>query len=132
MIRYRTWICFLLSCSVFFVLVNCSYKKGDAPTPVNPNISYTKDIKPILIANCYVCHTDTSTNPDRNPSVFFNHFNQLQHEALTPSTVSPNYTIIIARLKHIESPGMPYNRAPLADSLIQKIQDWVLIGAPEN
>jgi hypothetical protein len=128
----NTWLCFFSLLVVFFMIQACAYNKGDTPVPTNPNVSYTMDIKPILIANCYICHTDTSTNPDRNTSVFFNHFNQLQHEATTPSTANSNYTILIARLKHIETPGMPYNRAPLADSLIAKIQDWVLIGAPEN
>ncbi len=130
--HYNTGLCFFLVLGLFFMIQACTYNKGETPVPANPNVSYTTDIKPILIANCYTCHTDTSTNPDRNTSVFFNHFSTLQHEALTPSTANSNYTILIARLRHIESPGMPYNRAPLPDSLIQKIQDWVLIGAPEN
>lgn len=132
MTENKSWMCFLLACTALLIMSNCSYHKGETPVPANPSVSYQKDIKPILITHCYTCHTDTSTNPDRPGYAFFNHFDQLQHEALTHSVVNANYTILIARLKNIESPGMPYKKAPLADSLIQKIQDWVLIGAPEN
>lgn len=122
---------FLVSTLLLFVTA-CSYNKGTEPVPVKKDVSYKLDVKPILVTHCYTCHADTATNPDRPGSPVFTDFAQLQHEALTPSNVNTNYTILIARLKHIESPGMPYNRDPLPDSLIQVIQDWVLVGAPEN
>ena len=132
MSEHTTMRSFLFLCVACLFFTRCSYNKGDAPEPVKPNVSYTFDVKPIIVANCYTCHTDTSTNPDSPGHTFFNHFNELQHEALKPSNANSSYTVLIARLKHIESPGMPYKRDPLSDSLIQVIQDWVLIGAPEN
>lgn len=123
-------ILFLCVTGLFFT--TCIYHKGEEPAPINPKVSYTLNVKPIIVANCYTCHTDTSTNPDRPGYAFFNHFDQLQAVALRHSTVNPNYTVLIARLKHIESPGMPFKRDPLPDSLIQIIVDWVLLGAPEN
>jgi len=116
----------------FLLFTACSYHKADDPGPVNPAVSYALDVKPIIVANCYTCHTDTSTNPDKPGFAFFNHFNELQYLALKPSAANSNYTILIARLKHIESPGMPFQRDPLSDSLIQVIQNWVRLGAPEN
>lgn len=121
----------ILCAAAMLFLINCSYNSGKEPIPSNPAVSYTLDVKPILITHCYACHTDTSTNADKPGYAFFNYFNELKKE-IKPSAANSNYSILIARLKHIESPGMPYNQAPLSDSLIQVIQDWILIGAPEN
>lgn len=118
-----------LTCWFF---LKCTYHKAEEPKPLDSSVSYALDVKPIIIAHCYSCHTDSSTNPDKPGFAFFNHFNELQYLALKPSAANSNYTILIARLKHIESPGMPFQQNPLSDSLIQVIQKWVLIGAPEN
>lgn len=125
------WVILLLGLTCLF-FAECSYHKSADPAPLNPNVSYTLDVKPILVAQCYTCHTDTSTNPDKPGYAFFNHFNELQYLALKPSAENSNYTILIARLKYIETPGMPYKQKPLPDSLIQVIQNWVRIGAPKN
>lgn len=114
------------------LLNNCTYNKGETPVPFNKNVRYTVDVKPILITHCFKCHSDTATNPDRPGYAFFNNFNEIQNLALKTSTANPNYTVLIARLRHIESPGMPFQETPLSDSLIQVIQDWVLVGAPNN
>ena len=117
---------------LLFLFVSCSYNKGETPVPLNAQVSYALDVKPILITHCYKCHSDTATNPDRPGYAYFNNFTTLQTVALRASTVDPNYTTLIARLRHLESPGMPYLATPLSDSLIQVIQDWVLVGAPQN
>ena len=123
---------YFYSAALFVLLNACAYNKGEAPVPVNSNVSYVLDVKPILITHCFKCHSDTATNPDRPGNIFFNDFSVIHTLALKPSATNPNYTVLIARLRHIESPGMPFNEAPLSDSLIQVIQDWVLIGAPNN
>lgn len=90
------------------------------------------DVKPILVTHCFKCHSDTATNPQKPGYAFFNNFSDVQKYALRSSTSNPNYSVLIARLKHLESPEMPYKETPLPDSLIQTIQDWVLLGAPNN
>lgn len=118
---------------VLFMLLNsCAYNKGENPIPVNNNVHYAVDVKPILVTHCFKCHSDTATNPDKPGYAFFNNFSDIKKEALKVSTANSNYTVLIARLKHFESPGMPFQEKPLSDSLIQVIQDWVLIGAPNN
>lgn len=123
---------YFFSATLFILLNACAYNKGEAPVPVNSNVRYSIDVKPILITHCFKCHSDTATNPDRPGYAFFNDFSQIHTLAVKASTANPNYTVLIARLKHIESPGMPFQETPLSDSLIQVIQDWVLIGAPNN
>ncbi len=131
--QHKLTIVFFFAAVLVFLANGCLYNKGEVPVPENKNISYSRDVKPILITYCYKCHTDTATNPDRPGYAFFNHFDQLQTEALKPSPANPGYTVLIARLKYLELPGMPLDSPePLPDSLIQKIQDWVSIGAPEN
>ena len=123
---------YFLSIALYILLNGCAYNKGEIPVPVNSNVSYALDVKPILITHCFKCHSDTSTNPDRPGYAFFNNFSEIHTLAVKPSTANPNYTVVIARLKYIESPGMPFQETSLSDSLIQVIQDWVLIGAPNN
>ncbi len=130
--RSHIYIGTIIVCMLFNVLNGCTYNKGEEPVPFNSNVSYAVDVKPVLITHCYKCHSDTATNPDRPGYAFFNDFDEIQGVALKASTANPNYTVLIARLKHIESPGMPYLQSPLSDSLIQVIQDWVLVGAPNN
>ena len=130
--NYKKIILYSISTALFMLLNGCAYNKGENPVPVNSNVRYVLDVKPILITHCFKCHSDTATNPDRPGYAFFNDFSEVHNLALKPSTANPNYTVMIARLKHIESPGMPFQENPLSDSLIQVIQDWVLVGAPNN
>ena len=123
---------YFYSIALCMLLNACAYNKGEAPVPVNRSVSYALDVKPIIITHCFKCHSDTATNPNRSGSVFFNDFSVVQTLALKQSNADPNYTVLIARLRYIESPGMPFRESPLSDSLIQVIQDWVLIGAPNN
>jgi len=123
---------YFVSTALFMLLNGCAYNKGENPVPVNNNVSYEIDVKPILVTHCFKCHSDTATNPDKPGYALFNNFSEVQRLALKVSTANPNFTVLIARLKNIESPGMPFQEAPLSDSLIQVIQDWVLIGAPNN
>ena len=123
---------YFVSTALFLLLNGCTYNKGENPVPVNSNVSYEIDVKPILITHCFKCHSDTATNPDKPGYALFNNFSEVERVALKTSTANPAFTVLIARLKLIESPGMPFREAPLSDSLIQVIQDWVLIGAPNN
>jgi hypothetical protein len=114
------------------IFSGCAYNKMDL-TDNGPIATYSGDVKPILITNCYKCHTDTSTHPDRNPDVFLNDFSVLKSLALTPSSVNASFTILQARLRHIETPGMPFDKAsPLPDSTIRKVENWIQQGAPNN
>jgi len=132
MSNFKTVYFYSIAIAIFALLNSCAYNKGDVPVPVNSNVRYSINVKPILVTHCFKCHSDTATNPDRPGYAFFNDFSVIHTLAVKTSTANPNYTVLIARLKHIESPGMPFQESPLSDSLIQVIQDWVLIGAPNN
>jgi hypothetical protein len=120
------------------LLSGCTYDKQAEPIPLTPSdtlatVSYSKVIKPILQANCYTCHSDTSKNPEKPGYAFFNNFNELRNDyALKTSPSNTSYTKLIARLRGIETPRMPFKRDPLNDSLIVKIETWIKQGAKEN
>lgn len=125
-------LCALLS------LASCEYNQGEDLGPVGPPVVFHTDIEPIIINNCVTCHSDTATNPERPDASRHLQFLQgagdfsiLRQKALASSTI-PGYTLIQARLHHLEEPAMPFNRPKLADSLIQKIDRWVKQGAPLN
>lgn len=122
----------IISIGIFVVLNACTYNKGENPIPVNKSVSYLKDVKPILVLRCFKCHTDTATHAQKPGYAFFNNISEIQKYAVRSSASNPNYSVLIARLKQLESPGMPFKETPLSDSLIQIIQDWVLLGAPNN
>jgi mono/diheme cytochrome c family protein len=125
-----------MRCKIFLQITLCLLAGGCAynEPPVTPiqTVSFVSDVKPIIAANCGTCHSDTSTNPDKQPTLLWSDYNQLKSVAITPSSVNPAYTILQARIRHIESPGMPYNRPMLPESEIRTIEAWIKNGAPNN
>lgn len=127
----------LLLLPILYLASSCANNKMKeeeiAPSVVDTSkrpLSFKLDIQPIFQNNCIECHSATSTNPDRYRFAFFDNLSQLKTFATTASTVDKKYSVIQARLRGIEKPAMPYNRPPLPDSLIQKIDAWTSMGAP--
>jgi hypothetical protein len=100
--------------------------------PEETRVSYQHDIRPIIEAKCYRCHSSTATDPERPGYAFFDDFDQLRHYALKKSVYDPSYTTLQARLRYIETPGMPLNDDPLPENEIQLIEAWISAGAPNN
>ena len=125
--RYR--ILFLLT---LFFLSGCTYDSAPEIDPSIPVVSYSEEIKPIIEANCYRCHSTTATDPDKAGYAFFDDFDDLKNFALKKSVFNPAYTTLQARIRYIESPGMPYDRDPLSEEQIQLIELWIKAGAPNN
>ena len=115
-------------------LISCTYDKAAAPTPMSngPVISYQNDIKPLMATHCYSCHSATATDPDKISYANVDNFAILKSYALKPSYANNNFTSLQARLRFIETPGMPFKKAPLAESDIKKIESWIKAGAPNN
>ena len=137
--RLKNWYKYyrIITCAFFgflLIVVNDGCKKNDKEVVEQKGriISYKNDIEPILISHCYSCHSLSASDPQRPGYAYLDIFEQLKYYALSPSTKNPSYTTIQARLRFIETPGMPYKKAPLNDSLIKKIDAWVKAGAPNN
>ncbi len=116
----------------FFIFSGCTYDAATEIDPVISKVSYKDEIQPIIATHCYSCHSSTATDPERAGYAFFDDFTELKSFALKPSTVNPQYSTLVARLRQIEFPGMPLKSAPLPESQIQLIELWVKAGAPNN
>jgi len=84
-------------------------------------VSYSADVLPLIIANCYECH-DAANNFG---GITLEGYGQLR-----------NYVdngALLGVIRH--SPGfspMPKNRAQLVECNIEKIAAWVAAGAPND
>jgi uncharacterized membrane protein len=110
----------------------CTYHDIDAPDALPFEGSFNADIKPIIESRCYSCHSTNASDPHRPGYAFFDDFEELKRYALKKSTVNPSYTTLQARLRYIESPGMPFEQDPLPEEQIRLIESWIGAGAPNN
>jgi hypothetical protein len=122
---------------IFLVVIGfagCYYDKEDvvyprqtATTPTNScdtnNVRYSVDIKNILSANCYACHSGTAANG--GGFKFDVYPGNLVAKALSGA--------LVGTITH--SPGfsaMPKGGGKLSDCEIAKIRTWVRMSAPNN
>jgi hypothetical protein len=129
----RRWVlaCLLLAAAVFH---SCTYEQpvgpvsDDTPPPAGgpvcdtlSPITYNNQVRAILAANCYECHSS-----------------QIQ----TAGVILDTYSGVKARVDGGLIPGvirrspgfkrMPFNRPQLDECSIRTIEKWVAAGAPNN
>jgi hypothetical protein len=122
----------LLVIFIFVQANGCTYHDVALPDAQPFLGSFATDIKPIIESRCYSCHSANATDPHRPGYAFFDDFEELQRYALKKSTSNPSYTTLQARLRYIESPGMPFEQDPLPEEQIVLIESWIAAGAPNN
>jgi len=81
--------------------------------------TYTKDVKPLLVASCAPCHTAGGTNPNK-----FDDF----------ATAKGKISSIIDRVKRESTATgfMPRNGTKLAADKIALLEKWLADGTPES
>ena len=92
-------------------------------------VSFSRDIAPILVANCNGCHYNATRV---SGGLQFNMFSQIikggsSGEIVLPG--KPDESLIIRKLKGTEGARMPMGRAPLPDAQIQLVSTWIKEGA---
>ncbi|MEK6237816.1 MAG: hypothetical protein N2C14_24155 [Planctomycetales bacterium] len=95
----------------------------------NEKISFSRDIAPILAANCMLCHGADNPSNDRAFDTFA--------RILTPGDSGPAFmpgkaaaSLILGKLKGTaDGPRMPLRKPPLSSDLIAKIETWIAEGA---
>jgi len=102
----------------------------DDPEPSSDDpLRFSRDIAPILVANCLRCHND-----DRSE----NEFNLSTYQDLIDGSASglvvlagdPDGSELIRRVKGQSRPRMPPgNNDPLANETIDRLADWIRAGA---
>lgn len=92
------------------------------------SMSYAMDIKPILIAKCYKCHSNANSPGQGAPA--FENFADFQLRAI--GNVAENQKLL-NRINNQATPMPPLSEGGLlADCDRAKIEAWVKAGAPEN
>lgn len=112
-------ISFVLLLALVSSLQFCTSSKKASVTPAAGNVSYIKNVQPLIMAHCSPCHIP--------PKGF--------KKALdTYESAKSNITDIIARIKR--NPGdpgfMPMKHEKLSDSIINVFVQWKETGASEK
>ena len=86
------------------------------------SVSFAGDVVPILISNCYDCHSNQNA-PDFTFGIAFEDYED----------VAASSTQIVGAIKHLDGfPEMPRNRAQLDSCRINIIEAWVNQGSLNN
>ena len=84
-------------------------------------VSYSNDILPVMVNNCYSCH---STSSDQTGIILEGHTNLSAYA---------NSGVLLGVIKHDEGyPQMPFNSDQLDNCSIEKFEAWINQGAPNN
>jgi hypothetical protein len=119
---------FILAIAVFVVSVYALLRNGPTKTVPAGEVSYAKDVQPILESRCSQCHMGEHVNKDLHMDTY---------EALL--TGSQNGPVIIPGnaagsllVQKVASGKMPKRGPQLTPVQIQIIKDWIDAGAPNN
>ncbi len=111
---------------VFFISVlgSCSKASEDVLMPQQcdtAGMKYSRDILPIITANCYSCHANGIVNGDVSLDGYAN---------LKTQAGNGNLTGVITHANGY--PPMPDNGGKLSDCEINKIKAWIAGGAGQD
>ncbi|MDQ3142246.1 MAG: hypothetical protein M3Q56_08365 [Bacteroidota bacterium] len=118
--KFKVWIVAVLG------ITSCYYDNEESLYPPNPsvkieNVSYSKDVVPILQANCYVCHASSVR------------LGTIDVEGYDDVKILADNGRLLGAISH--SPNfkpMPQGNAKLPSILIKKIEIWILEGTKNN
>ena len=113
-------------------------------TSSSSGVSFSKDIQPIFTSNCVVCHTGSAgpAGLTLDPgSAYKDLVNVKSSEAPSLMRVapgSPDKSYLVNKLLGTQASvggtgaQMPFGASPLPQTTINKIQQWISAGAPNN
>lgn len=107
------------------------------------DISFAKDIRPLLVQHCVSCHQGDAAPAGLNllPKVSYAHLVNVQStEAsmprVTPSSPDASYLLHKLNGTHVAAGGqgavMPLGASPLDPAQLAAIRQWISAGAPNN
>jgi hypothetical protein len=123
--KARAMLCLITGSIV--LIIGCSktsedkLASPDPPTCDTVNMMYSTDIKPILQANCYSCHSSGNAEG----GVTLDSYESVKN-------VADNGNLIGVITHAAGYPPMPQGGAKLSDCDINKIKDWINNGASNN
>jgi hypothetical protein len=129
------WWAIVLAGSAVSLLSACSYTNGyEAPAPCNlpETVTYQLDVLPILVRNCYSCHSANEYQVGSSGTLNMEKFSELK----AYTTAASGHGDVSALLGNIrQDPGfnaMPQGGGKLTECEIALIKAWIDQGAPQN
>ena len=115
----------IISLMTIVFIIGCYYDVEEEIYPTlecdSQDMSYINDIVGILQQDCYVCHSAVANNGN----VTLEGYDQIINYV--------NNGRLLGAIKHESGfSAMPKNQAKLLDCEIEKIESWILDGAPNN
>lgn len=98
------------------------------PPTGKETISYSRDIAPVLVAECTGCHGGNQPSANLN----FDAFNSLLRGGNTGAILvlgKPYESLLVQKLRGMAGARMPLRRPALADDVIAKFATWISEGA---
>ena len=101
-----------------------------SPTPRDPNapVSYSKDILPILQANCVKCHGGERTNRGLDLTTY----DKLMAGSVRGAVVTPGDAAGSTLYQMIQQGKMPKQGSKLTAAQMDLIKSWIAAGASNN
>jgi hypothetical protein len=103
--------------------INQGMKENTCKELIDTNqFAYRENIYPIIKNYCYGCHNDLAEHPN---GIKLENYNQIKTYAINGQ--------LLGSIKHANGyKAMPENGLKMDEKLIQKIEKWILNGAPNN
>ena len=129
----KKWILYsFISLAVlfFFISEGCTYDKASLVYPSDGgcdtvDISLSKDLTPIMSANCFRCHSSS------NAAAFGGNYN-LEDYSTIKAAADDGRLISSIKQDGIVAPPMPQDGGKLSDCQISQFESWANDGAQDN
>lgn len=133
----RLYLYFLI---VLLSVVSCAYNKGEVVTPSKDcsttfsNLSFAKDIQPILTTNCAISGCHSGTTPEGN----FNLEASKSYATLSKpgrgyiDVSDPKGSVFYSSMVSTSDPMPPNGRQAMSACDLKRIETWMREGALDN
>jgi hypothetical protein len=112
---------------VVSIIAGCAWENEETLFPESElcdtlNVSYSGDVVPIFVNNCYSCHSNSNA-PDFAQGIAFEDYDDASSYTST----------IVGAINHLQGfPAMPKGTEKLDTCSIITIEAWANMGAPNN
>ena len=95
-------------------------------------VSYTRDIKPIFVNNCFDCHSADDHKGDLDMTVTANLFKKGKKAGSPVVPGKPDESAIVEYIRGLREPQMPKGNAELSAAELHLIRLWIYAGAVDD
>ena len=116
------------SCKPNESILMASILVGLTPSPSQEPSSFTKDVAPVLVANCLRCHNEQQRRGDLDMSTFRKLIAGSDAGPII-APKAPEESELILRVRGESTPKMPPGNTDLAEETIAALERWIAEGA---